>query len=211
LAMESVISPKELYDIQMQEQKTVAACESFRRGQISGWQADLAKNEMELKEYCSRREELLQLHETNRIHAPVSGFLQELNGHYPGSSVQAGEFICSISPGGTMIGECYVPQKDIGMLRMGQQARFQLDAFDYNYFGVITGHIYAIDEDFMLVDKIPVYKIKCRLDGRNKNTYGKFSGEIKKGMGFRARFITCSRSLWQLMYGDIKEWLNPFH
>jgi membrane fusion protein, peptide pheromone/bacteriocin exporter len=211
LARESVISPKELYDIQMQEQKTAAACESFRRGQISVWQADLSKNEMELKEYYSRREELSQLHETNQIKAPVSGCLQELNGHYAGSFVQAGEFICSISPDGPVIGECYIPQKDIGMLRIGQQARFQLDAFDYNYFGVMTGHIYAIDQDFVLMDKMPVYKIRCRLDGRRVRSSGGLAGIIKKGMGFRVRFITCSKSLWQLLYGGIKERLNPFH
>ena len=209
LARDKVISPKEFYDIQVQEQKAVSVYETSRRQQLADWQSDLVKYKMELKEILSRQEELSRLYETYRIRVPIAGFLQELNSHYAGSSVQAGEVICSVSPGGRLMGECYVGTKDIGMLKPGQDVRFQIDAFDYNYFGVITGSIYTIDNDFILLDKNPVFKVRCWMDQQKMVLSKGYQGELKKGMRLQARFITGSRSLWQLLYDTIDDWLNP--
>ncbi len=210
LANEKVISPKEFYDIRMQQTKAVAAFESFRRQQYAEWQADLVKYKTELKQSFSKQEELNQLYETNRIRAPVSGCLQELTSRYSGSSLLAGETICSISPDGILMGECYVLSKDIGLLRMGQPVRIRMDAFNYNYFGIVTGFIYSIDNDFILMDKTPVFKVRCRLNKQVMKLSNGYAGELKKGMSFQARFIICNRSLWQLLYDGLNDWLNPF-
>jgi multidrug efflux pump subunit AcrA (membrane-fusion protein) len=211
LAKDKVISPKEMFDIRLQEQKIISENETFRRGQFADWQADLVKYKAELNQCISRQEELTQLFETDRIRAPVSGYLQELSRHYPGNSMQAGELICSISPGGLLMGECYVSSKDIGMLKTGQTARFQIDAFNYNYFGAATGNIFSIDNDFILMDKTPVYKVKCRLNESMLRLSNGYAGELKKGMSFQARFITCHRTLWQLLFDTVENWLNPVH
>jgi HlyD family secretion protein len=34
-------------------------------------------------------------------------------------------------------------------------------------------------------------------------------GEIKKGMTFNARFVIARRSLFQLLYDKVDDWLNP--
>jgi len=209
LAADKVISPKEFYDIRMQEQKVVSSYETFRREQMADWQSDLVKYKSELKQCLARKEELNQLYETDRIRASVSGYLQAFNGHYTGNSVQAGEQICSISPGGILMAECYVSSKDIGLLKTGQPVRFQVDAFNYNYFGVATGSIYSIDNDFILLDKLSVFKVRCRLNEQILKLPNGYSGELKKGMGFQARFITANRSLWQLLYDGMDDWLNP--
>jgi HlyD family secretion protein len=211
LARDKVISSKEFYDIRMEQQRAVFAFESFRRKQYANWQSDLVKYNTEMKQGISRRRELLQLYETNRIRAPVSGFLQELDGHYSGNSIQAGEMICYISPGGILMGECYVSSRDIGLLKTGQPVRFQIDALNYNYFGAGTGNIISIDNDFILSDKTPVFKVKCRINERKLTLPNGFIGDIKKGMSFQARFITCNRSLWQLLYDGLNDWLNPVH
>jgi multidrug resistance efflux pump len=209
LARDKVISPKEFYDIRIQEQKAVSGIEVFRRQQLSEWQSDLTKYKMELKEFIFRQEEIGRLYETYHIRVPIGGWLQELNTHYPGGSVQTGEMICSVSPGGLLLGECYVATKDIGMLRPGLPARFQIDAFDYNYFGVVTGSIISIDNDFILIDKTPAYRVRCRMDQKKLVLSKGFHGDLKKGMRFQARFITGKRSLWQLLYDTIDDWLNP--
>ena len=185
LARDKVISSKEFYDIRMEQQRAVSALESFRRKQYADWQSDLVKYNTEMKRCISRRRELLQLYETNRIRAPVSGFLQELDGHYSGNSIQAGEMICYISPGGILMGECYVSSGDIGVLKTGQPVRFQIDALNYNYFGACTGNIISIDNDFILSDKTPVFKVKCRINERKLTLPNGFIGEIRKGMSFR--------------------------
>jgi HlyD family secretion protein len=211
LARDKVISPKEFYDIRIEEEKTVSANKTFRREQLADWQADLMKYKSELKQCIMRQEELRQIYESDRIRCPVSGCLREMNGHYPGNSIQAGELICSISPGGQLTGECYILSKDIGMISMGQPVRLQIDAFNYNYFGVVTGSIYSIDNDFILLDKAPVFKVRCRLNERILKLPNGYAGEIKKGMSFQARFITSNRTLWQLLYDGLDDWLNPAH
>jgi membrane fusion protein, peptide pheromone/bacteriocin exporter len=113
------------------------------------------------------------------------------------------------SPNGALMAECYVPSKDIGLLKNGQAARFLIDAYNYNYFGAATGFIFSIDNDFILLDKIPVYKVKCRLNESRLKLSNGFSGDIKKGMSFRVRFITCRRTIWQLLYDNLNDWMDP--
>lgn len=209
LAKDRVISPKEFYDIRMQQQKTIAALESSQREWFASWQADLVKYKSEWKELVARQEELRQLYNTYCIRAPVAGFLQELNGRYAAGSIQAGEIICSLSPGGEMLAECYVSTRDIGMLKPGQTARFMIDAFDYNYFGVVTGQISSIDNDFILLDKSPVFKVRCRLNQEQLSLKNGYHGKLKKGMHFQARFAVKNRTLWQLLYDTADDWLNP--
>ena len=209
LAKDNVISPKEFYDIRMQEQRMISQNESFRREQFANWQTDLIKYKTELKQCLSSQEEFSQLYEMNQIHAPVSGSVQELNKRYMGTAVQAGELICSISPNGVLIGDCYVLSKDIGLLKTGQPAKFRIDALNYNYFGLVSGNIFSIDNDFVLLDKLPVFKVRCRLNQSRLKLSNGFTGVLKKGMSFQVRFITCKRSLWQLLYDSVDDWLNP--
>jgi multidrug resistance efflux pump len=209
LAKEKVISPKEFYDIRMQEVKAAYAFESFRLEQSAGWQGALVKYRTELRQSFSRKEELNQLLERDRIRAPVTGCLQELTGRYTGSSLQSGESICSISPDGLLMAECYVSSKDIGLVRTGQKVRLLIDALNYNYYGAVTGVIYSIDNDFVFVDKSPAFKIRCRLNEQKLKLPNGYAGALKKGMSFQARFIICNRSLWQLLYDGLNNWLNP--
>jgi multidrug efflux pump subunit AcrA (membrane-fusion protein) len=208
LAKEKVISPKEIFDVRIREQKMISENETFRRGQFADWQSDLVKYHSELNQLLARREELNQLYETSRIRAPVSGYIQEMNRHYSGNPVQAGELMYSISPGGLLMGECYVSSRDIGMLKRNLPARFQVEAFNYNYFGVATGNIFSIDNDFILMDKTPVYRVRCLLNQRELSLSNGYAGELKKGMGFQARFVTCKRTLWQLLYDTVEDWLK---
>ena len=108
-----------------------------------------------------------------------------------------------------MLGECYVSAKDIGMIKVGQTAKFQIEAFDYNYFGMATGQVFSIANDVILIDRIPVFKVMCRLNETSLKLSNGFTGVIKKGMGFRARFKITKRTLWQLLYDNLKNWFDP--
>ena len=75
--------------------------------------------------------------------------------------IQAEEKIGAISPGGELIGECFISTKDIGQLKIGQRAKLELDAFRDKYFGSLDACIYSIDNDFIVMDKMAVFKVKC--------------------------------------------------
>jgi len=209
LVRDKVISPKEFFDAEIVQGKTSAAYKAFRQEQFSVWSQDLINCKAKLSELLARNEEFLALNENYKIRAPVSGVLQGLNAKYPGSSVQPDEIICSVSPEGPLVGECYVSSRDMGLLKKSQPARFQIDAFNYNYFGVLKGCIISLDNDFTLVDNKPAFKIICRFDENKLQLKNGYQGEIKKGLTFRARFICGTRSLWQLLYDRMDDWFNP--
>ena len=135
--------------------------------------------------------------------------VQNINTRYAGGFLSAGESLCIISPQSNLIGECYVGSRDVGLLKTGQQGRFQIDAFDYNYFGILTGKIISIDNDFSMVENKPVFKVRCGFDSTQLLLKNGYKGELKKGLGFQARFVVAERTLWQLLFDKVDDWLNP--
>lgn len=209
LAKEKVISPKEFFDIQINQQKTQSAYKAFLQEQQSNWQQDLARYRLELSQYQQQLQQVNTDASYYEVKAPISGIIQGINTRYAGGLLQANETLCTISPEGDLIGECYVQTKDIGLLKIGQTARYQIEAFDYNYFGVLTGKIIAIDNDFTVVNNSPVIKVRCSFDSTKLHLKNGFTGQLKKGLNFQARFMVAKRSLWQLLWDKVDDWLNP--
>lgn len=209
LAKDKVISPKEYFDTQLQQAKMESAFRSFRLQQFSLWQQDLVNCRTKLSELLSLQEEFRERKESCCIRAPVSGVLQGLGQRYAGSSVQPDETICSISPEGQLVAECYVSTRDAGMLRPEQPVRFQIDAFNYNYFGAVSGSIGSVANDYTLVEGKPVFRVLCFFDQQKFTGRKGYRGQLKKGLTFRARFISTTRTLWQLLYDTLGDWINP--
>lgn len=209
LAKEKVISPKEFFDLRNNQEKLQASCKAFIKGQLSTWQQDLARYQLELAQFTEQLDEVNTNAGYYEVKAPVSGIIQGIHTRYPGGLVQASEPICSISPEGSIIGECLVQTKDIGLLHKGQPVRYQIEAFDYNYFGVLTGEILSIDNDFTPIDNKPLFKVRCSFDSTKMHLKNGYTGQIKKGLGFQASFTVARRSLWQLLFDKLDNWLNP--
>ncbi|RZL28184.1 MAG: HlyD family efflux transporter periplasmic adaptor subunit, partial [Pedobacter sp.] len=141
---------------------------------------------------------------------PLTGTVQELKGIQPGSSISANEILGEISPDSGLIAETYVQPKDIGLLNIGTKARFQIDAYNYNQWGMATGKIISISSDvFMQNGGQPFFKVRCLLDKNSLNLKNGYVGKIKKGMTLQARFFVTRRTLFQLLYDKADDWLNP--
>lgn len=209
LAKDKIISGKEFYDIQINYQKLQSSYKAFVQEQLSTWQQELTRYNLELSQY----KQALNVVNTDAtyylVKAPTSGFIQGINTRYQGGLLQANETLCTISPEGDLIGECYIPTRDIGLLKVGQPVRYQMEAFDYNYFGVLTGKVVTIDNDFTVINNTPVFKVRCSFDTTQLHLKNGFTGTLKKGLNFQARFIVARRSLWQLLYDNLDDWLNP--
>jgi len=209
LALEKVISSKEFFDIKINQQKCKYSYKAFLQEQLSNWQQDLARYRLELSQY---RQQLQQVNADAAyydVRAPISGIIQGINTRYPGCLLQANETLCTISPEGNLIGECYVQTRDIGFLKLGQAVNYQVEAFDYNYFGVLTGKILAIDNDYTIINNATAIKVRCSFDSTQLHLKNGFSGQLKKGLNFQARFTVARRSLWQLLFDKLDDWLNP--
>jgi membrane fusion protein, peptide pheromone/bacteriocin exporter len=88
--------------------------------------------------------------------------------------------------------------------------KLQIDAFNQNDWGTLDGTIIDISGDILMVDQSPVYRVLCSLSKSYLTLSNGYRGELKKGMSLQARFILTERSLFQLLFDNIDDWLNPF-
>jgi hypothetical protein len=72
------------------------------------------------------------------VRAPVAGSIQGLTGLSPGAWLTAGQSIGAVSPADTLIVETFVSSKDVGLLKPGQSAHLQIDAYPYTQWGCLT-------------------------------------------------------------------------
>jgi HlyD family secretion protein len=209
LFAEKVIAKKEFADRQYEYVKSQATYQSTVQQQRSAWQEELSRLQEESNRLHADTRQLQQEKEWNIIKAPVSGTLQQFTGKYAGGYIQAGELLGIISPDSNLVAECYVTPKDIGYLQTGMPVKFQVDAFNYNEWGVVEGIVQSVDNDFILMNDQPVFKVKCRFASTEVHTSKGIKGSLKKGMTLQARFILTKRSLFQLLYDKTDDWMNP--
>ncbi len=204
-----IISLQELEDKRYELNKNTAAFNATFKQQVMNWQNELSGRKMECQQLIAEGEQLQQQKIYNTIKAPVKGTIQQINGRYKGVYIQAGEAIGVISPDSTLIGECYITPADIGLLKKDMKVQMQVDAFNYNSWGSVTGAITEIGNDFIAVDNRPVYIVRCRLANDTLMLKNGYKASLKKGMTFHSRFIVTRRTLWQLLYDKADNWLNP--
>lgn len=209
LLKEKVIAVAEWEDAQFGNQKAQAEYNTLIASQTSQWQNDLQRYNLEIRELQAQNQQVTQEKKSYIIKAPVSGTIQQVVGKYIGSSLQVGEVLGVISPDSSLIVECYVSPSDIGLLKSKMKANFQIDAFDYNQWGLVVGEVMDISQDFVIIQEKPVFRIKCKLLQTELKLKNGFSGKLKKGMTVNARFKLTERSLWQLLYDKADNWLNP--
>jgi len=210
LYAEKVIARIEFEDKTFAHRKLLDEARVLAETQRSQWQTDLNTHRAALAELRGRQQQLRQESRLYAITAPVAGTVQQLAGKYAGSYVQAGELLGTISPDGDLLAECYVSPKDIGFMRVGMPVRFQIDAFDYNQWGVVEGQVTDIAPDFVLLkEQQPVFKVRCRLSRSYLRLKSGYRGQLRKSMTVRARFQLAERSLWQLLFDKADDWLNP--
>ena len=204
-----VIAPKEHFDKEIEAERLFASIQAFQNEQQTNWQHDLQRYELELSQLLTHQQEIETEKKNHLVYAPVSGIIQHIQNRYRGGYIQSGETLCLISPQTELVAECFVSTRDAGLLKQQQSVRFQIDAFDYNYFGILTGKIVSIDNDFSLIDNKPAFKVRCSFDRSQLLLKNGYSGELKKGLTLQARFVVAERTLWQLLFDRIDDWLNP--
>lgn len=209
LYKEKVIAMREFDEKEYAYNQLVAEFRSSIERQITVWQSDLSRYQIEFTELEALQKQLLEEKEQYVIKASATGTIQQLTGKYVGSSIQAGENLGIISPDSNLLVECYVSPQDIGFLRKDMQANFQINSFNYNQWGLASGKVLNVANDFIIQNQKPVFKVQCLMDKTFLKLKTGYIGKIKKGMNLRARFIITRRSIYQLMYDKVDDWVNP--
>jgi len=174
------------------------------------WQTEINQLQNEARQLMSQQIDINEQKKQFIITSPIDGSIQNLTGLQKGTFVFANQKVGEISPDTTLLAFCYIKPSDIGLIKKEQVVRFQIDAFNYNQWGLLIGKVIDISDDIiMLNDNQPVFKVRCTLDGNYLTLKNGYKGYVKKGMSFTARFSITERSLFQLLYDKVDNWLNP--
>lgn len=177
--------------------------------QKNRWKQEMVSFQNELHELESEYERLQQEQKRYDIRSPVTGTVQNIAGIYDNSFVYHNQVLGEISPDTLLVAEIYVSPRDIGLIDEGMPVRMQIDAYNYNQWGIATGEVLSISRDIWVNEEQSGFKVKCSIDQSYLQLSNGVTGNLKKGMTLQARFILSRRSLFQLLYDKMDDWLNP--
>jgi hypothetical protein len=182
---------------------------SFEKKQLAQWQQ--AKKElMETRKNYKGDQRKFEIEKKNFvIISPISGKVINFKGFESQSLVGAATQLAEISPDAPLIVECQVNPKDIGLIKMGQAVRLQMEAFNYNQWGFLDAKVFEIDHHPVINNNAIFFRVKCSLPHHTLVLKNGYSAEVQKGMPLVARFIITKRSLYQLLFDKVDSWLNP--
>ncbi len=143
------------------------------------------------------------------ITAPISGTIVNYKGYAAGTFVNNAHVIAEISPDQKLLVECLVATQDIGLVHASQRVRFQMDAYNYNYWGFVEGEVVDIDTHVSQQNDQLFVKVRCKLNRMHLKLKNGYRAGIRKGMTLSAHFIVTRRSLYQLIFDHVDAWLNP--
>jgi membrane fusion protein, peptide pheromone/bacteriocin exporter len=175
----------------------------------SQWSEAHARIADELRRLSAERADLTDALARHVVVAPVGGTVEMAASLSPGSVLQRGERVATISPNTTLIGEARLTARDIALVRPGMPARLMIDALNYREWGAMDATVTDVADDVSLTDEQPVFRVRCRLAGKELRLRGGQRATLGKGMTFRARFVVARRSLLQLLFDGVDDWLNP--
>jgi HlyD family secretion protein len=179
--------------------------------QTSLWYADLMQRISDESSLKAEYESCYEAIKNRIVTAPVSGEIIQSIDLQIGSMISANQKVAEISPSGQLIATCYVKPDDIGLIKINQEARIQINAFNYNEWGLLDARIIDISDDILADNGSNAYfRIKCKPEKTSLSLKNGVTADLKKGMSFNARIIVTRRSLFNLLFDKAENWFNPY-
>jgi multidrug resistance efflux pump len=196
---------KYLYELRYANQ----ALASYIKQQTSNWQNKINELELQQKNYEGANNKLEVEAKNYVLVAPISGTIEGFSGLQVGSNIMASQPIAHISPNDNLVVESSVSPNDIGLIKPNQKVKFQLDAFNYNQWGLLTGKVIDIDKNITLQENQAFFKVRCALDSKELQLKSGYKTQVSKGMTLTTRYTITRRSLYDLLFDKVDDWLNP--
>lgn len=205
-----LITPKQEYlQNKTKYESALEKMNNIQKQFVSNLENEKARLEIENNEITSSITQLEKEKSNYTIKAPHSGSIIQYSGVSVGSFISPGQTIAYISNTDNLIVECYLSPTDIGFIKKGQNVVFQLDAFNYNQWGMANGIVDEISNDIITINDKPIFRIRCSLNQKYLQLKNGYKGKLKKGMTLTGRFYLTERTLWQLLFDKVDDWMNP--
>lgn len=185
------------------------ALNSFVNQQKATWETQKRELENQIKNLKGTVAKIKVEENNYFILAPVTGTIENFNGLQVGSFVTASQAIATLSPADNLIVESSVSPSDIGLIQKNQKVKFQLDAFNYNQWGLLEGKVIDVDKNITLQENQTFFKVRCALKSKELKLKSGYKTQVSKGMTLTTRYIITRRSLFDLLFDKVDDWLNP--
>lgn len=204
-----VIAQVEFEGYQFEVNRLEKELQIVKESQWSQWAAERQTLLVEKNELSGQLASIQAEASKNYILAPLAGVLTSSKGFYKGGYVLPNQELVSISPTDSIIVMAYLSPADIGFIRKDMPVTLQVDAFDYNQWGLADARIIAVSENVKVLDGKPVFEVRCHALQTYLQLPNGYKGYLKNGMTAQSRFIIQQRTLWQLLFDKVDDWLNP--
>lgn len=195
---------------EVQFKQALAQMDLLKKQQINLWEQELINHQKESLQLKNQMDVFSEQIDQYKIIAGINGTLINVINLNQGDFIHPQQKLAEISPDTTLIAVTYISPVDIAFIEKEQEVTFQVDAYNYNQWGIANGKVKDIADDLSLISEREAgFLVTCALDTPFLNLSSGQVGYIKKGMTFNARFIVARRSLFQLLYDKVDNWLNP--
>jgi len=127
--------------------------------------------------------------------APVAGTVQQLAVHTLGGVVTTAQSVMEIVPDDTVEVETNIENKDIGFVKVGQEAAIKFEAFPYTRFGYLKGQVTSVSNDATQDKKLGlVFVAHVKLPTNRFHVYDKWIA-LTPGMEVTAEIRTGTQSV----------------
>ena len=204
-----VIAATEFEKKELELNQLIKEKEFYISQKKSNWHQLLFQYKSELQTLVDNRDQLKFEERFYVVIARTNGYISNFAGIQEGSFIFPNQTIATISPSDSLVVECYVSPNDIGYLQIGKPANFQIDAYNYNQWGLADGKIIDISNQPYQEDKSVYFKVKCKLNQNSLFLKSGYEGKLKNGLTLTSRFRVNRRSLYDLLFDKADDWLNP--
>ena len=181
------------------------------------WQARLREEQTALDALVSEEKRFHEERALYTVRAPINGVLLGFNGLSAGVFVPAGQSLGTLSPDDSLVVETLIPPRDVGLIRLGQPVKIRIDAYPYAQGSMLEGKVIAISGDVTAgystgASGVSPFQFKVTVRPAATTLYppNGHCGELKKGLLVQTRFLVTRRSLFRLLYDDIRSSFDPY-
>ncbi|TDX14331.1 HlyD family secretion protein [Flavobacterium sp. S87F.05.LMB.W.Kidney.N] len=185
------------------------ALKSYISEQKSTWENQKRDLEERIKNLNGSIEKINVEEQNYVIIAPISGTIENFSGLQKGSFLNASQSIATISALDHLIVESMVSPSDIGLIHKNQKVKFQFDAFNYNQWGLLEGKVIDIDRNISVQENQTFFKVRSELTSTEMKLRSGYKTAVSKGMTLTTRYYITRRTLFDLLFDKVDDWLNP--
>ena len=179
--------------------------------QLRQWNEDLASVSQEIKQLNADISTINQEITSSTVTAPISGIIQNSTDVQRGGIVIDNQFLGEITPDSILVAIVCISPSDIGFMKVGQPSKVQVDAFNYNQWGMLDAQVSEISSDVYADNSNNLFfKVTLDLSRDFMTLKNGYSAKLRKGMTVNSRILLTRRTIFNLIYDKADSWLNPY-